>query len=968
MFPPSILYKDRPSENERSKRLKLMAVPVCKLPRTVMPLKRVQIDVGSGAGNKKAVTFRRVSTFRQDETKSTANKGVEKNAVANANDNNIKDKKAKVYQQRQVGTPTKTTAKGTNANNSPSNSNTTSKDKQQRAPAKVNNPIPKSPSLLGATIRIRKGKFANHTGKIIERQHIRRLMIDTVPTAAFDFREVQIVKTSALDREAVDDREASILAAAKCAQSTAARLHRQLGGGGLAGAQSAFGREGEDDHALQLRYEGATVRVLQKTAHYGKMGRVVRIIMGDWYITDNPNIANAFQPHKFDVLRYAGDVAADKQKSEVVDLVDSADENEGGEKKIDDKVQEATSVKDASKRNDKEQVKNNATLKKIDNPNNPVTAKEGPITTSTTNSKEKPQPDSIIGATIRVKKGRYKGLTGIILEKQSIKRLQLDTIPTPLRFEEVRVLQYSKEADLSDPYQKYMHAQVRVVDQQPNQADAGVEQMNAGVEGKVTRVIILGDWYITDNPNITTAFPIHKFDVIKGAPGRAATAIDVDVEDKKTEKECIEILDDDAKKIECNDEKKNEVGDIALDGGTEEKGKAENAPEPPSIVDDPKKNVEAAEQHLPPKDVSKEDFFCKEVSKGGDETGAEAEQQPSPEPPSINDDPNTHVSKEDAVSKEVSKNGDSKDGDAKQHASSMTETEVVEVEQRPPPEPPSTIDHDPNVAKEDTSKEVSNQVSTEDGDTQQHDTAMTTGNAVSTKEVCTSAQLLPPMENIESASTTDNVVSNTKEEVCSSPVVQLPPMENIELAARLSAFDSFLFLADGYTKGNNNNNEDANLKARNAVINQGEVGLMTRIQHGDNDTGATADIPEGATKSASSTANTVKPTEIGKQETTQQPITTDKYCNHETNDNRALSKLVLQLIQRKQKSQQWPAVKVLPGMEVLVEGQKQQSLRMVPMEERIIFHHRSVVPGSWEERKEVGERLAAFDDYLFLID
>lgn len=143
-------------------------------------------------------------------------------------------------------------------------------------------------------------------------------------------------------------------------------------------------------------------------------------------------------------------------------------------------------------------------------------------------------------------------------------------------------------------------------------------------------------------------------------------------------------------------------------------------------------------------------------------------------------------------------------------------------------------------------------------------------------------------------------------------------------------------MADGYTKGN-----DDSVNNKNDDIARRIISKLARP------------------------AVTAKPkrTEGNKRKTIKQPVSSNN-----TNDKLALNKLVLQLIQRKQKSQQWPAVKVFPTMEVLVDGQKQQSLRMVPLEERIIFNDRSAVPGSLGEKKEMRDRLAAFDDFLFLID
>ena len=145
---------------------------------------------------------------------------------------------------------------------------------QTNIPLRTTPPNNNKKNLLGATIRIKKGKFANFQGKIIEKQHIRRLMLDSLPGCAFDIEDVVIV----------------LYASLAIAANAASRRNR------LAPESTA---------ELTKRYQGATVRVTLREkggANDGALGKVARVIIGDWYITDNPNIANAFQAHKFDVL------------------------------------------------------------------------------------------------------------------------------------------------------------------------------------------------------------------------------------------------------------------------------------------------------------------------------------------------------------------------------------------------------------------------------------------------------------------------------------------------------------------------------------------------------------------------------------------------------------------------------------------------------------------------------------------
>ena len=137
------------------------------------------------------------------------------------------------------------------------------------------------------------------------------------------------------------------------------------------------------------------------------------------------------------------------------------------------------------------------------------------------------EPESLVGATILITQGTYAGKTGVIVEKKSMPRLQLDTVPHHLRFEDVTILEYAdnsntiasgisngctpEQNDFAQRYQRYMGARVKVVQ--------NVEPREyAGVEGRVIKVAILGEWYITDNPDMPVAFTRAKFDVINYPP------------------------------------------------------------------------------------------------------------------------------------------------------------------------------------------------------------------------------------------------------------------------------------------------------------------------------------------------------------------------------------------------------------------------------------------------------------------
>jgi transcription elongation factor len=141
----------------------------------------------------------------------------------------------------------------------------------------------------------------------------------------------------------------------------------------------------------------------------------------------------------------------------------------------------------------------------------------------------------LIGATIRIKKGRYKGLTGVIEESNTLRRIQLDTVDVPMGLDNVEILWYEPQQEDDNNTNndnnntkkkkyvndKYLGAKVRVKPPHPD----------SGKLGRIIKVVILGNWYITNNPAIKTAFPSSKFDILRYANG------DVPV---------IDMLDDDS--------------------------------------------------------------------------------------------------------------------------------------------------------------------------------------------------------------------------------------------------------------------------------------------------------------------------------------------------------------------------------------------------------------------------------------
>jgi len=323
-----------------------------------------------------------------------------------------------------------------------------------------------------------------------------------------------------------------------------------------------------DAEDLTKRYMGARVRVKAgpDEEYAGVEGKVLKVIVGNWYITDNPKITNAYRADKFEVLKFppginvAADAAAvkcstggggmekktsgneEEEESVVAEIVEeeereeeeeenAAAAGEAEENNAISNVSDAANNKVKEERNTNEEEEEThlegagvaAAARVVDDVFVPPAAAHAPAastqdlpnTARHRSQSEETNTRDLIGAIIRIKKGRFKNLTGIIKEKQSIRRLQLNTVPTPLDFADVNVLQYAPNADedsddFAKKYQKYVGASVKVL--QPEEY--------AGVEGKVIRVIVLGDWYITDNPDIAMAFPEHKFDVLRWPPGQ----------------------------------------------------------------------------------------------------------------------------------------------------------------------------------------------------------------------------------------------------------------------------------------------------------------------------------------------------------------------------------------------------------------------------------------------------------------
>ena len=156
-----ILCTSSSQQNKRRKLITMAAVPIGKLP-TIVPT--IHNSQESTKKKKVFVTTRRTE---QEVSKILA-------AERSYRRNNEEVKKVNDDMDQQTSSSTASSTSSTNNNNSNSQKNQPQPQAQPQQ-QQHNNHHPKS--LIGATIRIKKGKYANCTGKIIECQSIRRVSI-----------------------------------------------------------------------------------------------------------------------------------------------------------------------------------------------------------------------------------------------------------------------------------------------------------------------------------------------------------------------------------------------------------------------------------------------------------------------------------------------------------------------------------------------------------------------------------------------------------------------------------------------------------------------------------------------------------------------------------------------------------------------------------------------------------------------
>ena len=189
-----ILCTSSSKQNKRRNLTTMAAVPIGKLP-TIVPT--IHGQESSAKKKKVFVTTRR--TEQEVSNILAAERSYRKNEEA---------KKVNDDMDQQTSSSTASSTSSTNNNNS-NNSQKNQPQPQAQPAQQQHNHHPRS--LIGATIRIKKGKYANCTGKIIECQSIRRVTLNILPTIAFDINEISIVSTHCTSPIILKHKEEQIL-------------------------------------------------------------------------------------------------------------------------------------------------------------------------------------------------------------------------------------------------------------------------------------------------------------------------------------------------------------------------------------------------------------------------------------------------------------------------------------------------------------------------------------------------------------------------------------------------------------------------------------------------------------------------------------------------------------------------------------------------------------------------------------
>eukprot|EP00584_Thalassiosira_punctigera_P014536 CAMPEP_0172575876 /NCGR_PEP_ID=MMETSP1067-20121228/137435_1 /TAXON_ID=265564 ORGANISM="Thalassiosira punctigera, Strain Tpunct2005C2" /NCGR_SAMPLE_ID=MMETSP1067 /ASSEMBLY_ACC=CAM_ASM_000444 /LENGTH=563 /DNA_ID=CAMNT_0013368531 /DNA_START=115 /DNA_END=1806 /DNA_ORIENTATION=- len=332
----------------------------------------------------------------------------------------------------------------------------------------------KNDDLIGATVRVKSGKYEGLTGSVKEIRRFRHVVIDASPPV---FGPVDISHVRLLSHGEDADPESS-------------------------------------DPAE--KYAGAKVVVTEPHERAGAEGKVQKVLVGVWYVTDNREISSAYRAEKFEVVRYA-DAAPAAAVSGGKRSRDDGGEETGGRrtKRREEGAGDATAKGEGrggtrgGEREESRAERNEDGAR--EDLAGPSALAEGEQEGGEKTAEVEPRRD-ILGALVRVNSGEYRGLEGVVCDMKRERRLEIDALPgRRLNFSDVRLLRHPDGRRASSSFfsvdRDYVGARVRI-------ASPGEHE---GAEGTVTRTIVVGEWYMTDSPDIHEALPFEKFDVIRYA-------------------------------------------------------------------------------------------------------------------------------------------------------------------------------------------------------------------------------------------------------------------------------------------------------------------------------------------------------------------------------------------------------------------------------------------------------------------
>ena len=599
------------------------------------------------------------------------------------------------------------------------------------------------------------------------------------------------------------------------------------------------------------------------------------------------------------------------------------------------------------------------------------------------------QQHDLIGAAVRINRGQFLHQTGIITEKMDVHLLQVDTVPTPLTIQDVYVLSYSSSyngerfgksdssadggwggSNVVEPpstsivgysdyiRNKYTGATVYVA---PN---SSANREYWGVQGMVMRVRALGIWYILDNPQVGMAFRPSSFDVLRYAHeimgdkvdnNNNADIIEIDGDEGDDDDACVkEGVRPGQQPTEHNtDGISNKQLFVSLDSGTSSESPKETGQVKVRNQGGGTHSASGTTETLYAEHATTSTLPCADknlnttAEKGCmvDKEGVRIDSDSilitiSPMKMTCPTDSviNVKATCDDAINVQVVDNSvvvENGEICTTQQPVLLNDTNnsnndkaenTVESNERSSTDGPKEEGRDEEEKEQDLSR-ACDIMEEEPSSNNFVDLTEDTGHPVTT---IGNRNVTAGSISIESSTTRRASPETTREET-KVYSVKLPTMESIELAARLSAIDSFLFLAHG--RFNSDDDSLINIKGG------GEMEDISMARSSNK-----VDVPSATTK-------TIPPT---KQDD-----------DRVHSNNHAQRTVVFDLNRQHNESRNWPTAMALPGTEVMMDGeqQHQQPMRIVPLEERIV---RSV-PGSLTERAELSERLGAFDDYMFLL-